>query len=342
MLKDLVLARANISFHTRRLRDSFAGLLETFRVTENWWSVFCVYSGIKSNTTVKLRDTSILTPLTKENWDDYRFLRKILLSRNMRYLGGGKFAFSNPNGLEFDYRDTTRDFYLHATKMKCYRSGNDVLCEVDGLKFLVPFPNGTIELEEVFVDKIYGEPRCQDAVVVDVGAFIGDSSLFYASRGAKKIIAFEPIPLLYEILRKNVALNGFENLIQSRNEAIGESSGLTRIHYKQTQPGSSSLNSVGDALTFEVSSVSLSEIIMDLEWVDILKMDCEGCEHKTLPHAAKTGALKHVGMVILEVHSGVRNIVKLLRNNGFTVNALRRITNELWVLSARQKATSSE
>lgn len=265
-------------------------------------------------------------------------MNKILLSNTIRYLGNDRFGFSCSGGLEFNYHDSALRFYANASGMKCYRNNsNDVMCEVAGLKFIVPFPFGSEVLKEIFLDKIYGEPYCYNAVVVDVGAFIGDSPLFFASRGAKKVISFEPVPPLFSILKKNVALNGYNKIIQAKNEAVSDITGCMKTRYDQTSVGASSVSLFED-ITYKIILKSLSEIIFSLGWVDILKMDCEGCEHKVLWHAKKTGALKYVGMIIMEIHSKADNIIELLKDEGFSVIKFKQTSKNLWFLNAQRCA----
>jgi FkbM family methyltransferase len=128
---------------------------------------------------------------------------------------------------------------------------------------------------ETLVDRQYGEPYCDNVVVVNVGSFIGDSALFFASKGAKLVVAFKPVPKLFEILNKNIALNGFEKIISTRNEAISDSSGTIVTGYPPKMPRSSGQNSAENATPVSVTPTYLNEVIMNLAWVDILKMDCE-------------------------------------------------------------------
>ena len=44
-------------------------------------------------------------------------------------------------------------------------------------------------------------------VVVDVGAYVGDSSIYFALRGAKKVYAIEPDRDAYSELLVNIELN---------------------------------------------------------------------------------------------------------------------------------------
>jgi len=62
----------------------------------------------------------------------------------------------------------------------------------------------------------YGEYELlgvRDRVVVDVGAFVGDSSIYFALKGARKVIAIEPHPEAYVEMLENIRLNNLENII---------------------------------------------------------------------------------------------------------------------------------
>jgi len=294
------------------------------------------------STTVRFRLTSTSYSLTKANYPVYcrriRALNNIRVSKKIRRLGDCRFKFSHPRGLEFDCNEDMLSYAGSAFQMDCYYDESDnLICEVAGLKFVTPGYYGTLELNDIFLDKMYGEPQCENAVVVDVGAFIGDSSVFFASRHAKRVISFEPVPELYEILRKNIALNGFENIIEARNQAISNYSGHTTVGYVPTWPGMSGEDSRGieKAVLLEVECVSLSDVITSLGWVDILKLDCEGCEHRVLREAAEDSSLKNVGMIILEVHSDIRSIIALLRSQRFRITKLAYYGTTNWILCVK-------
>lgn len=47
----------------------------------------------------------------------------------------------------------------------------------------------------------YDSLRVRDKIVLDVGAYIGDTALFFVSRGARKVYAYEPV--FYKIAKKH-------------------------------------------------------------------------------------------------------------------------------------------
>jgi len=44
----------------------------------------------------------------------------------------------------------------------------------------------------------------QSKSVVDIGAFVGDTAIYFAIKGAEKVIAIEPHPGAYEELAENI------------------------------------------------------------------------------------------------------------------------------------------
>lgn len=49
--------------------------------------------------------------------------------------------------------------------------------------------------------------------MLDVGANIADSCIYFASRGAEKVIGVEPLLKNYEIAKENIKLNNYSNII---------------------------------------------------------------------------------------------------------------------------------
>jgi Predicted methyltransferase len=75
---------------------------------------------------------------------------------------------------------------------------------------------GTLEDEE------YGYVDVKSKSVVDIGAFVGDTAVYFAIKGAKKVIAIEPHTGAYEELVENIRINGLEGKIVPLNIAVGD------------------------------------------------------------------------------------------------------------------------
>jgi len=121
-------------------------------------------------------------------------------------------------------------------------------------------------LSSIFVDSIYDKFNFHGKCVVDIGAYIGGSSIFFARKGARKIIAFEPNPTIFEVLLENIKVNNFENIIKAYNIAVGEVGTIT-LYIPQCPLGATTLiekvkaRSYNNVNTVKVKSISIKEVI---------------------------------------------------------------------------------
>lgn len=144
------------------------------------------------------------------------------------------------------------------------------------------------------------------AVAVDVGANIGQHSLFL-SKYAAQVHSFEPYPPVLERMRRLVALNSISN-IQIHPVGLGDT--------KQTLPfsppdkdnlGGGSFvpdeDSKTSALTLEVvrGDDFFSEIGIDR--LDLVKIDIEGFEKQAILGMRKTLA-QHRPVIVMELNLG--------------------------------------
>lgn len=155
---------------------------------------------------------------------------------------------------------------------------------------------------EEFIYQVHGPANVKDKVVVDVGAFVGDSSIYFALKGAKKIYAIEPNPEAFREMLENIKLNNLNDRIVPINAAIGSKAGTIRvanINIEETTVTYYDLNSMG---SIEVPMMTLSQLFEQYGIEpDILKMDCEGCEYDVI-----LNDYEHVKLfkeIIVEYHS---------------------------------------
>lgn len=126
---------------------------------------------------------------------------------------------------------------------------------------------------------------------VDVGANIGLMSMFASQCVAQsgKVLSFEAHPLTSEILKKNILLNGFQN-IEVLNYALGSSEGKAKI-YDNWQ-----INRGGASLVVKTENAACHEIdvhLLDSVWPEeiipkVIKIDVEGFELEVLKGASST------------------------------------------------------
>ncbi len=133
------------------------------------------------------------------------------------------------------------------------------------------------------------------AVVVDIGASVGDFTLFASRDPDSRVYAFEPSHDGYSYMEMNVASNQRRGIRMFNAPANGHTLDLI-------------LNTYGEPR------------------IDFLKIDCEGCEYKVLLECSQESLAK-VERVAIEIHSvpeiSTPEMVMTLRHAGFSVSEWR-------------------
>ena len=102
---------------------------------------------------------------------------------------------------------------------------------------------------------------CKDEIVLDLGGYIGDSSLYALNAGAKKVISFEPSPVNLEIY--NLQHHIIDNRLEIINEAVSNKNGLTKFYITKENKatGSHSMKKVRGREEYEVKTRDWKEIL---------------------------------------------------------------------------------
>jgi len=169
-------------------------------------------------------------------------------------------------------------------------------------------PNTTdlATLLQIYWDREYEfEIARNPGVIIDAGANVGYSTLYFATRYPKaRIIAVEPHPENFAVLQKNVAKHPRITPVQAalwhEDTALGlwdpEQGhwGFRVVHADDSEPG------------LQIHGVSIASLMLDhaLETIDLLKIDVEGSELEIFEHAA--GWIDSVGALVAELHDKYR------------------------------------
>ncbi len=129
-----------------------------------------------------------------------------------------------------------------------------------------------------------------DTTVLDIGAWVGPTSL-YAAHRAHKVYAFEPDPLAFGELQENLKLNPDIKNVELVQACIAESNGELRMG----APGDAVGNSVSSILfsaretSWTVPAFRLGSFLRKSEIQSPLfvKVDVEGYEYSLLPSLLK-------------------------------------------------------
>lgn len=160
-------------------------------------------------------------------------------------------------------------------------------------------------------------PQFQPRIIFDVGANVGQTSLYFNSlwRDAE-IYAFEPVTATYEKLTR--AVEGLGSKIHCAKLALSDKSGKACIHLSNNSVFAT-LNPLAvlpEALSGEKESVTTTTVT---EWctsrglpgIDLLKVDAEGHDLCVLMGAAAMFERQTIGAVLVEIHLGPKGDPKL-------------------------------
>ena len=186
----------------------------------------------------------------------------------------------------------------------------------------------TGDLAGVFGDEEYASMDVRGRIVVDVGANVGDSSIYFCLQGARKVIAVEPLAFNCELIQQNARLNGFDERIAIIRAAL--SYGKATLYVNENHPEKSvGQSAFQEQTTFTravpVPSIALSSLVEYVAGADgVLKIDCEGCEYDALSVPDLT-VLRNFREIMIEYHDGIRQLPSILSEIGFNVTVTPRM-----------------
>lgn len=174
------------------------------------------------------------------------------------------------------------------------------------------------DIQGVFLRNEYQFLPVRGKTVVDIGANIGDSSIYFALRGASKIIALEPFPVNYEAARKNVEFNNLSDKITVLLAGCAGHQGSIVIDREYKSEGGSSLHEFQSGIRIPLLTIEyiLNEFVIPSQ--SILKVDCEGCEYDVILSSTPE-TLQRFSHIQIEYHYGYKNLKTKLETSGFQV-----------------------
>jgi len=240
------------------------------------------------------------------------------------------------HGADFVINDdclATRD---KSFKIK-YEGGKKIIETNTGIKFYLDSIHPGNTIVETFVQDIHAtdsEYDWNDKIVIDAGAECGDTPLYYASKGAI-VYAFEPMKAHFDAMMRNLSLNPeLAKRITPINAGIGKDGTLSFYHSNRADIAESSsfvYNTHGDnAKIFHVKCFSVKSAIKDfnIDHVDLLKMDCKGCEYFiTKNDLVDVSRVKIEYEALDYVGHTVNELLQILRESNFDYKIYRTNPN---------------
>lgn len=168
-------------------------------------------------------------------------------------------------------------------------------------------------------------PSSKD-VVVDCGSSVGLFTMIALKDGAQ-VYAFEANTKTFEVLKENVAMNGFRNNAHIFNLGLSNQPGEMTLYAPKHFTGTASfdikwaknMENKDDIAQFRVPVATLDKAMDGVEKIDWLLIDVESFEYNLLLGSVKT--LGRTRNIIIEIsHSQSKNVQELLEEHGFSVS----------------------
>ncbi len=186
-------------------------------------------------------------------------------------------------------------------------------------------------------------------IVLDIGANIGFYTLIMAKLvGDKgKVYAFEADKDNFEILKKNVEINKYHNVVLI-NKAVWDKNGTIKFYVNENNTAGNSVDGNDGEEYNEVESIKLDEYFDENKKIDFIKMDIEGSEGRAVKGMANI-LKRNKGMKIItefcprmldkvgeEIGFNAEDYLKLLKEEGFELYDIQELNDELVLSSPKQ------
>lgn len=237
-------------------------------------------------------------------------------------------------------------YFLNADEFKSAlgKCGGTALVDLltaDGLTITIRRNRGDamtiadVLLEDCYVRDLSLPPN---PVVIDVGGFVGDFSLYAVKRlNARRVIVCEPSLRNWALLLKNIANNGYQDRIEPVNKAVTDG-GDVKMNIDapdESQCMVSAYYQRGEQLT-AVPGISLSQLLRDyaVESVDLLKIDCEGGEFAIL-ESTQSDVFGRIRNIVFEYHqidgvwAKLESAKQRLRREGYALHVCDGLVSAL-------------
>lgn len=214
---------------------------------------------------------------------------------------------------------------------------NSALVEVGGVKLRILNSSDINVVHEVFVERLYSFGMPGTFMVLDLGANIGASMLFFAKQYDAEVEGYELVPTTAAIAQANLDLNpeiargcrlfpfglgpADDHVSLTCDAAFRPSNSLFPTPEGFDAPWQSAGTSVEEVTVRDVVPVVERALASLGKRKLVLKMDVEGAEFGLLRRLASADLLKRIDLILLEWHripgeSG-KEIERTLTESGF-------------------------
>ena len=197
-------------------------------------------------------------------------------------------------------------------------------------------------LAEVFVRRRYGRVD-HFRTIVDIGANVGSFALYAAQSSPEaRIYCYEPEQRNFQLLKRNLYVNGLGSRVIAHQSAVGASTGQRKLAVSVSQLNA--FDNLRDGASHQlVGCTTLRDIRTEhhLDRLDLLKMNCEGAEYEIL-ESCSPADYDGILSIRLEYHNldaasrNGRSLRRFLQDRGYRIERFtRRLTDSGFIWATR-------
>ena len=274
-------------------------LFDYFKYLKNPFSALAFKFGFKKNCFVKFKNLNGEINLTSIVALD-KLMDALDIVKNDKINNMVKYVEEIDNDSEFVCIDNIKYYNVYNSHFKKENAHDYSMC-----------------ITEYFSDDEWDMIDFQNRFVIDIGANVADTTLYFAKNGAN-VIGFEPVKHLYDLGIMNISVNpNLKNNITFINKAVGGKKGMLSIGNMESADAYVNQND-----SYDVEVITIKDVLEDYNFTpDILKMDCEGCEFEIILNEDLT----MFNDIIFEHHSEMVGkdynlLIEKLKQENFKIN----------------------
>lgn len=183
---------------------------------------------------------------------------------------------------------------------------------------------------EPFETQFFEENVKPGDVIVDIGANIGYYTLYFAKKVTDQghIYAFEPDPINFGLLEKNIEINEYKN-ITAVNKAVSNKNEKIKLYICEENRGDHRTYDSQEGREFvEINATHLDAYFLDFKkQINLIKMDIQGAEYKAIQGMANLLKRKQDVKLVIEfwpyglalAGADAKDLFLLLQDIGFSI-----------------------
>ena len=215
---------------------------------------------------------------------------------------------------DMGFRPLDSNPYLELLLASGWRLEEDFIVK-DNVRF---FLNGAYSIIYETFERAVHWKVVEGREVVDVGASIGDTAVFFALNGASRVLAFEPLPSVYAIARRNILANHLQDKVKLYNCGVSTAVKEYSVPLQIDIDASGTFSPHPSGGGYKIEAISLSQLLSLSADPYLLKLDCEGCEYSVV--LGDYSSVRDFEVVELEYHAltvgrSVNSIINIMKKD---------------------------